>query len=395
MEQTIEATTETNQVTYAGFWYRFLAFWTDFLIVFVIGLTIQTALGNNPFSALIHAKDLAELQEMQGSTSSTISGIVGLLVGIAYYSIFYVNYDGATPGKRLMAIKVIKDDGTRITYLVAIIRYLASFLSGAILFIGYLFSIWDKRKQALHDKIAKTLVIRTDAKPKTWAGILVTLIALSLYIGYISFVAMLGAKLGMEQVESTKKDTTVTSIKSYKENMSPEAKVHYDRSMQLFSDMRAASDNLEEIKRLNDMNILELKAAIEIDPTNADIWYQLGNAYTWVSSTGTLEDGLAAFKKAEELDKNNVVYSNGVGDTLIRLGKYEEAVIQFQKSLRISDNSGFANLSIAIAYTKLGIKESAREHYQTAIDIFTKENKDGSYDKWLLEARKGLATVSN
>jgi tetratricopeptide (TPR) repeat protein len=176
--------------------------------------------------------------------------------------------------------------------------------------------------------------------------------------------------------------------------MSPEAKIHYDKSMQLLKEMRAVQTDPEKVKKLNDENIQELKKAAELDPKNAEIWYQLGNAYTWVSSTGTLEDGLHAYKKAEEIDPNNVIYINGVGDMLIQMGKYEEAILQFQKTLRLTDKSGFANLSVAHAYAKLGIKDSAKEHYQKAIDIFTSQNATGSYDEQILQARKGIAEVS-
>jgi hypothetical protein len=60
----------------------------------------------------------------------------------------------------------------------------------------------------------------------------------------------------------------------------------------------------------------------------------------------------------------------------------------------LTDKSGFANLSVAHAYAKLGIKDSAKEHYQKAIDIFTSQNATGSYDEQILQARKGIAEVS-
>jgi len=119
----------------------------------------------------------------------------------------------------------------------------------------------------------------------------------------------------------------------------------------------------------------------------------LGDAYTWISNKGSLEEGLKAYKKAEELDQNNIIYINFVGDMLIRMGKYDEAILQFQKTLRIPNESGYANLSIAKAYKQFKIYNSAREHYQKAIEVFSRNNKDGQFDKEILEARKEIAQL--
>lgn len=68
-------------------------------------------------------------------------------------------------------------------------------------------------------------------------------------------------------------------------------------------------------------------------------------------------------------------------------------MLHFQKTLRLTDKSGFANLSVARAYANLKIYDSAREHYQKAIEIFTSENQSGSYDSYILQARKELSNL--
>lgn len=190
-----------------------------------------------------------------------------------------------------------------------------------------------------------------------------------------------------------------TSIQRSVDQMKPGAVVYYNKSTELFKQMREVQQGsgksdaqiIAETKKLNDENITLLKKALEIDPNNPKLWYELGNANTWISSAGKLEDGLVAYQKAEELDPNNVIYINGVGDMLIQMGKYEDAVLHFQKTLRLTNDSGFANLSLARAYNHLKIYDSAREHYNKAITIFTSENKEGNYDDEILLARKELA----
>ena len=140
-------------------------------------------------------------------------------------------------------------------------------------------------------------------------------------------------------------------------------------------------------------NILVLKSALAIDPKISRLWYDLGSAYSWISSTGTLEDSLNAFKKAEEIEPDNIIYINGVGDALISLNKYEEAVIQFQKTLRITQKSGYAYESLGHAYYNLKMFDLSRENYQKAIEVFTQENKKGEWDAKILKIRKYIQNL--
>lgn len=386
---------QTAQIKYAGFWRRFLAFFVDTFILNLIGMVLQTLLGKNPIEMFLNMNSLEELQEFQNSASTTVISLMGLIVGLFYYSIFYVNYDGATPGKRLMAIKVIRDDGSKVTYPVIFIRYLSSFISPFIMGIGYLMVFWDRKKQALHDKIAKTVVVKTEENPKTFLAILLSLVAFLFFSFYMALSIYQSYRFSGELLKKNTGGSAGSSIRQYEGTMNLDAKVHYDKSMQLFEDMKAVQTDPKKVAEINDENIAELKKATELDPNNAIIWYELGNAYTWMSSSNTaFEEGIAAYKKAEELDPTNVIFINGLGDMLIQAGKYEDAILQFQKTFRITEESGYAHLSTANAYAQLGINDMAKEHYQKAIDIFTNQNSDGSYDDLILQARKGLAVVS-
>lgn len=391
-ESNLAQTMPQSSTQYASFGRRFLAYVVDWGIISLIGIVIQSMLGLNSFSAVMHTQSLEELQQLQATTRSSLPTLISLALGLAYFLIFWVNYDGATPGKRLMAIKITKDDSFNLTYPIAFIRYIGIFISTISLGLGYLWVVWDKKKQAWHDKIAKTIVVKTEAKPKTLLAIFLSIIVVLFFAVYTGATMYKGYKLGAQEMEQKKKDTySGRSIKKSENEMNPEAKIHFERSQELFKQMRQVADNPEKILQLNDENIQELKKALEIESDNPRIWVELGNAYTWISSEGSLEDSLKAFQKAEELDPNNVVYINGVGDILIRMERYEDAILQFQKTFRLTQKSGFAHLSTGIAYKRLGIYDSAREHFQKAIEIFTKANKEGRYDDEILQARKEMA----
>jgi uncharacterized RDD family membrane protein YckC len=76
-----------------------------------------------------------------------------------YYTIFEASVWQATPGKRMLRLYVADLNGKRITYGRALARSLARQLSG-IFFIGFVLAGFTEKKQALHDILASTLVLR-------------------------------------------------------------------------------------------------------------------------------------------------------------------------------------------------------------------------------------------
>ena len=67
----------------------------------------------------------------------------------------------ATFGKSIMSLRVTNTDGQRISFGHATGRFFAKIVSGMVpLAIGYIMAAFTARKQALHDLIAGTLVLR-------------------------------------------------------------------------------------------------------------------------------------------------------------------------------------------------------------------------------------------
>ena len=117
---------------YAGFWRRFAASFIDGLIIGGIpSLLIKNSSGN----------------------------VLSFLLSLAY-SVWMLSNYSSTIGMMVLKIKITKENGKKITYQDAILRYFASILSGIVLLLGYLWMIWDSKKQTWHDKIAKTIVIK-------------------------------------------------------------------------------------------------------------------------------------------------------------------------------------------------------------------------------------------
>jgi uncharacterized RDD family membrane protein YckC len=67
----------------------------------------------------------------------------------------------ATPGKMLMRLRVVDaDTGGTPPWTRLVARYLGYIVSGLPLGLGYLWMLWDPRRQCWHDRIAHTLVVR-------------------------------------------------------------------------------------------------------------------------------------------------------------------------------------------------------------------------------------------
>ncbi len=88
-----------------------------------------------------------------------VIGIGFLLVGFLYLRALATT--GQTWGRKMVGVKVIDErTGEAPGWGKAIGRTLfAWFISGQIFYIGYLWMLWDERKQTLHDKVAGTHVI--------------------------------------------------------------------------------------------------------------------------------------------------------------------------------------------------------------------------------------------
>lgn len=86
------------------------------------------------------------------------------LLALVWFTAFEGSRWQATPGKRLLGLQVVDDDGLPPGYVRAGLRTAAGLLSWISLNIGHLMAARAPRYQALHDRIAGTHVVRlTDA----------------------------------------------------------------------------------------------------------------------------------------------------------------------------------------------------------------------------------------
>jgi len=87
------------------------------------------------------------------------------LLATAYATFFAVLWNGATPGRKLLGLKLVNKEGHSIGFLQASLRSLFSLLSFGLALSGFWWALFDKRRQTFHDKCAGTFVVRVQPKP--------------------------------------------------------------------------------------------------------------------------------------------------------------------------------------------------------------------------------------
>lgn len=123
---------------------RFSAFIVDQILTLVIGVILAVIL--NILGVNIGIDNYQSL--------------LGLLFIV--YSTLFVWRSGATVGKRLLKLKVVDMEYKPVGFWRALLRESIGKIISSVFNLGYLWVIIDKRKQAWHDKLTRTLVVKLD-----------------------------------------------------------------------------------------------------------------------------------------------------------------------------------------------------------------------------------------
>ena len=165
--QALPQTTAAALEDHAGFWKRVAAYIIDAIILYIPNLFITKAMGGDAAQETLkqamtaaigdpHAM-LAAYEHFYATMGTAI--LITAVIGWLYFALLESSPWQATLGKLALGMRVTDLEGHRISFPRALGRYLAKFLSLIILGIGFLMVGWTQRKQGLHDKLAKTLVL--------------------------------------------------------------------------------------------------------------------------------------------------------------------------------------------------------------------------------------------
>lgn len=135
---------------------RFLAMLIDMIILGIIGGVYGAMFGPTlpEYASLDEILLLEEFIQFQMSTLA-----VSILISAVYHIFFMIRTNGQSPGKQALGIRVVKKDGTPITFIDALLRNVVGYTLSGIFALGYIWALFDSEKQGWHDKIAGTTVV--------------------------------------------------------------------------------------------------------------------------------------------------------------------------------------------------------------------------------------------
>ena len=136
--------------SYPPFWRRFAAMFYDCLLLFAISMA---------YGAVCIVFNKAFFQ----STIDTVHGVffqLGWALTLMGFFCYFWRRGGQTLGMRAWRLRLVQQDGSIImTYRQCLLRCLFATLSLLLFGIGYWWSLVDRDRQTLHDRLTGTLTI--------------------------------------------------------------------------------------------------------------------------------------------------------------------------------------------------------------------------------------------
>lgn len=157
-----------QNITYAGFWIRFIASFLDTLFLALpVGIVIYLISGGAWFDFAAYRQNM--IHAMSGNAAAALSNqpqtsftweLLFEISVLAVTVLFWNRWRGATPGKKMVGIKIVDAKSFEdINNTQAITRSLG-YIPSALLFLGgFLMVAFRKDKRSLHDLLANTAVI--------------------------------------------------------------------------------------------------------------------------------------------------------------------------------------------------------------------------------------------
>ncbi|MFF4266722.1 RDD family protein [Streptomyces virginiae] len=100
--------------------------------------------------------------------TEAIAGILSLIgmlyaLGMFLFQKYREGTTGQTIGKKIVGTSVHREiDGATLGFGMALVRWLAHFLDGFACYLGYLWPLWDAKKQTFADKVCSTVVVKVN-----------------------------------------------------------------------------------------------------------------------------------------------------------------------------------------------------------------------------------------
>lgn len=136
----------------------------------VIGARIGAQLVDTVIAIVIIYLSIVIFGGLGGAEGAILGGLLGMFVGfiavLFYFFVLEGVWDGQTVGKRLLGIKVVKEDGSECDIGTSFVRNLLRIIDGLFYYlVGFLAMAFTDNRQRIGDLLAGSVVVREADSP--------------------------------------------------------------------------------------------------------------------------------------------------------------------------------------------------------------------------------------
>lgn len=136
---------------------RVVAIIIDSIILGVVMMILALPLG---FQAMMMQSFSDPMAAMSLWATTGILSLIGIVITFGYF-VYFEGTAGQTIGKKIVNIKVVREDGKPMTYMEALIRTILRVVDSMGLYLlGLIIILVSEKQQRLGDMAAKTLVVK-------------------------------------------------------------------------------------------------------------------------------------------------------------------------------------------------------------------------------------------
>ena len=139
-------------------------------VAFLIDLAVLEVLRGVVFNPLFKGKEISKDQIIEAALAGQLEELSQMLVWLLVvlhlvfllWGIYFILFTwklSQTPGKKILGIVVVREDGQPMSLKVSFVRFIGLNISLSALGLGFIWAAFDEKGQTWHDKMAKTQAV--------------------------------------------------------------------------------------------------------------------------------------------------------------------------------------------------------------------------------------------
>ncbi|CDH75555.1 hypothetical protein PAMH27_1136 [Pseudomonas aeruginosa MH27] len=143
----------------AGLVRRLAAMFYDFLLCVALMMVVTLVYQQGILRLIYGSEHLRELADRGALIGDPLLSTLLVFALFGFFAKFWT-HNGQTLGMQVWGLRVQNRDGSAISLLQALLRFMIAIASWLCLGLGFLWMLWDKDKRTWHDRYSESQVVR-------------------------------------------------------------------------------------------------------------------------------------------------------------------------------------------------------------------------------------------